>query len=150
MNTHGFVQSGSASYYRQYFSVYSGILPAGLTFLISCSVKHRKIRDSFCVVSIVFLMGPIVVELMNGAEGGTRGTSNVIQNIPYFGHFYNALTWIYAVGVLLAFVLFIPIICIGTYSIYRQNNMWLKHTSLTITALMCCYCVRNWGGFVLD
>lgn len=151
MELMGYTRMSSATYKRMFPMYAGGLLPALLTYVVAANTVESRFKQiSMCLISIAWLMGPIVVDSMGAVEGGARGTTNVLQSVPVFGTLFMLFTYVYAFGMLLAIIVFIPILIYGIYMAVRCRAQRLHIIALTLSGLALCYCVLNWGGFIWD
>lgn len=151
MKLGGVTQSGSASYYQAYPLFLSGILAGVLTYSLATVVAVRRVSLIFLIgASTLWIIGPLVIDSMNAVEGGARGTTNYIQNLPIIGTVYMISIWIFALGLFLGLLLFFPALAVGLYFVFRSEQHRIPVFALMLSTLALSYSLVNWGGFIWD
>lgn len=153
MIMYGSIDSGSAFYYRMFPLFVAGVVPAVLTYMIaSVLISKNGLFISLVFASILWFAGPFTIDGMNIVEGGARGTTSIIQNLPLVGVSYWILVFVYAVSAIFAPFLFFAAIAGGLYALIKNKGC---SDRICIVALMGSMCLLsfnlfNWGVFIWD
>jgi len=153
MKSLGATQSGSASYSQMFPMFVAGVAPGFLTYIVSAvSVSSRALFIILTTLALLWICGPFAIDAMNAVEGGARGTTNYVQNLPVVGVIYMILVWVFALALFPALVALIPLVIVGLFAVYRANGVDGKLATLSIfvSVLLLNINLVNWGGFIWD
>ena len=153
MRSLGVTESGSASYMQMFPMFVAGVIPGLLTYIVSAvSVKSRAIFIVVTSLALLWVCGPLAIDAMNAVEGGARGTTNYIQNLPVVGVIYMLLIIAFALAMFPAVVTLIPVVGVGLFAVYRGKGIdeRLAYVSIFVSVLLLNINVVNWGGFIWD